>query len=491
MLKQLSAGFISRRAGTQSRETYSPHSPLLFPSAPPLINLFAAFSCQEWRLGGRMSLETRSYQVNDSTLLKEYAESGSQKAFEELVRRHTSLVYSSALRRAGDQHADEITQAVFLILARKAPSLCRKGNPSLAGWLFRTTRYAASEVRRREKRRLEREQIAAERQQMMMEAQRESDAWKQVRPLIDSGLDALPGADREAVLLHYFQGASHAQVGSILGVSENAAAKRVSRAMTKLRRFFARKNIVLSVPFLTGLLSARSIEAASQNLSSSCVSLAVAGADTAVAGAPASLIAQGAMKLMFTHQLRVAALTALMMLSATVGTAAAIRMIATSRAAAVPFRLERLEPFPFTYKARILLPDSNMEFQVNSNTDGRTHFLKLGDEMDSFKVLRHELKGGQRLNPTLGRLEETDLSELTLQRDGREIVLTIDKDMPADKYTIDLVSTADGSRHRVDIYGVFEAGGCTYSVVSVSTAEHQVIIQRLDDETEMVLREER
>src|SRR5215831_17969790 len=98
--------------------------------------------------------------MTDWELLQEYATTRSEEAFAELVRRHLAWVYSVALRKVGQsQLAEEVSQSVFVLLARKAGSL--RSETILGGWLFRTTCFVASRAVRAEQRQKHREQTAA------------------------------------------------------------------------------------------------------------------------------------------------------------------------------------------------------------------------------------------------------------------------------------------------------------------------------------------
>ena len=97
--------------------------------------------------------------TDDMDLVRQYVASQSESAFAALVARHTNLVYSAALRRVGNpQLAEEVTQAVFIILAKKAASLGHK--TILPGWLYRTAGYVSGSALKRERRRQHREQEA-------------------------------------------------------------------------------------------------------------------------------------------------------------------------------------------------------------------------------------------------------------------------------------------------------------------------------------------
>ena len=190
--------------------------------------------------------------MNDSELLQAWSSRRDEAAFAELVRRHLDLVHASARRQVGASPlADDVTQAVFLVLARKAGSLGAK--VVLSGWLFRTTRFVAARALRAEHRRTHHESLAAM-QPAVTAAPAVPEHWKEVEPHLDAALAALPAADRDAVLLRYFEGKPLRAVGEQLGVNEEAAKKRVSRAVEKLRTWLAGRGVVLTAAALVTLL---------------------------------------------------------------------------------------------------------------------------------------------------------------------------------------------------------------------------------------------
>lgn len=196
--------------------------------------------------------------MQDWELLRAYANTGSEESFTELVNRHVGLVYSAALRQVNDPHlAQEVTQRTFCLLAEKASSLSR--HTALIGWLFRTAWLVASETRRAERRRRAREEKAAQ----MNYPETEADgAWEQLSPMLDEALNHLGDKDRFAVLQRFFQQKTLCEVGETLGVSEEAAKMRVTRAIEKLRRFFATKGAVCPTATLLTLLTERTVHAA-------------------------------------------------------------------------------------------------------------------------------------------------------------------------------------------------------------------------------------
>lgn len=210
---------------------------------------------------------------DDMTLVQEYAQNNSEQAFTTLVSRHVNLVYSVALRQAHDPHlAEEITQGVFILLARKAKSL--SSQTILSGWLCRTARYIAADALKIQRRRQFREQ-EAHMQSVLNE--NEPQAWTHIAPILDDALGSLSQKEHDAVVLRYFEGKDLQEVGAALGMKEDAARMRVNRGVEKLRKFFSRKGITLSVGAIAASVAAHSVQAAPTGLAASAVGAALSG----------------------------------------------------------------------------------------------------------------------------------------------------------------------------------------------------------------------
>jgi len=202
------------------------------------------------------------HELSDAQLLREYAKRGNGAAFREIVMRYTDLLYSAALRqvKSGDVAAD-ITQSVFVDLARKAQPVSDRLSvqSSLAGWLHRSTRYAALNHLRDTRRRNTNERQAME--QLLSNSESALD-WERIRPALDEALDSLGDEEREALLLRYFKDQDFRAVGLALGVSDDAAQKRVSRAVERLREFFAQRGVTIGAGGLVVVISANAVQAA-------------------------------------------------------------------------------------------------------------------------------------------------------------------------------------------------------------------------------------
>lgn len=211
--------------------------------------------------------------TDDLALVREYDRSNSEQAFATLVSRHVNLVYSVALRQVGDPHlAEEITQGVFIILAKKADSLSPK--TILSGWLCRTARFISAHALRERRRRQLREREA-----LMPSAVNdpEPDAWHQIAPLLEEALNTLGEKEHDAVVLRFFDGKELKQVGAAMGTTEDAARMRVNRGLDRLRKFFTRKGVAVSSGTLAGAIAANSVQAAPGGLAPAVVAAACSG----------------------------------------------------------------------------------------------------------------------------------------------------------------------------------------------------------------------
>jgi RNA polymerase sigma factor (sigma-70 family) len=214
----------------------------------------------------------------DSELLRRFAKTNSEDAFAELVKRHVNLVYSAALRQVGgDAHlAQDVAQTVFADLARKATALSRR--ESLTGWLYTSAHFAAAKIARTENRRRDREEKFM--REPIHETAPEAD-WGKIRPALDEVMHELKEADREAILLRYFENQPFLQVGAKLGLNENAARMRVERALEKLRDTLTKRGITTATA-LASVISANAIQIAPTNLAATLTtaSIAIAGTGT-------------------------------------------------------------------------------------------------------------------------------------------------------------------------------------------------------------------
>jgi RNA polymerase sigma factor (sigma-70 family) len=199
---------------------------------------------------------------SDAQLLRDYAERGTEAAFREIVMRHTDFVYSAAVRQVDSSDlARDIAQSVFTDLARKAQPLAGKlaVEASLAGWLYRSTRFAVLNHLRNDRRRAAHERQAME--QLLANSGSAPD-WERIRPILDEAMAELNGDDRDALLLRYFKNQAFRTVGFALGVSDDTAQKRVSRGVERLREFLIKRNVTVGAGGLTVLISANAVQAA-------------------------------------------------------------------------------------------------------------------------------------------------------------------------------------------------------------------------------------
>ena len=217
----------------------------------------------------------------DAELLRQYAQSGSETAFAELVGRYLPLVYATALRQGrGDEAlAKDVAQTVFIDLARKANSLL--GRELLAGWLYTGTRLAASKAVRGEQRRHLRERVAASMQEHTTPPDSHPDQ-DELRLVLDEAMSELGSDERNAVLIRFFQGKELKEVGSTLGISEDAARMRITRALANLQTLLKQRGVTITTVALGTALATEAVASVPAGLAANVAATALAS--TAAAG---------------------------------------------------------------------------------------------------------------------------------------------------------------------------------------------------------------
>ena len=303
--------------------------------------------------------------TDDMRLVREFAAHLSESAFATLVSRHTNLVYSAALRQTRDpQLAEEVTQVVFIILARKAASLGAK--TILTGWLYRTAGYVSGSALKRELRRQHREQEAY--MQSELDAQAGS-TWKQLSPLLDEAMLRLGQTDRDALVLRFFEGRSLNEVGHALGASEEAAKKRVNRALDKLRNFFAKRGVSSTTAIIAETISAHSVQAAPVALAKAATAAAITKG-AAASGSTLTLI-KGALKIMAWTKAKTAIIVGASVLLAAGTATVTVKEIVAHKAEAI-WRVSDPNPDHAPFLVKILptkFPDSYDCMNVGSRED--------------------------------------------------------------------------------------------------------------------------
>jgi len=246
-------------------------------------------------------------ELTDSELLRAYLDERSETAFAELVRRHVDLVYSTAKRLVRDGHlAQDVAQGVFVALARNAAQL--RDRAALTGWLHRTARHGAAQTVRTDVRRRRRETEVVAMNELL--GQDADPAWEAVAPLIDDALDELGEADREVLLLRYFERKTAREIAALVGGSEESVHKRAQRALERLREVFARRDLATGAGGLATLISTHAVQAAPAGLSALFTAAAlseIAAPTTAVFAATKTIAMTTAQKLAFTAALSVLA----------------------------------------------------------------------------------------------------------------------------------------------------------------------------------------
>jgi RNA polymerase sigma factor (sigma-70 family) len=341
----------------------------------------------------------------DQELLRDYSASRSEPAFAELVRRHVDLVYSAALRMLRDTHqAEDVTQGVFVALAQAAAQLIE--HPVLSGWLHRTARNLAVKTIRTDARRRARENEAAVMNELLSG---ESDAsWDQIAPHLDDALSELDDPDRDALLLRFFERKTAREMAATLGISDEAAQKRVSRATDRLREVFSKRGIAVGGGGLAVVLAAETVHSAPVGLAATISSAVLAGTTIATA-----TITTTATTIVMTTLQKV-------IVGATIALVAGAGIYEAHQASQLRDKVQELQQQQGPLDAQIR--------QLQQERDDATNRLAgLRDELASAKKNPNEVV---KLRGEVGRLrqENTDmgstsaLSKLTASPEARKLV---------------------------------------------------------------------
>ena len=325
--------------------------------------------------------------LTDIQLLSRYAKDSSEQAFGELVARHVNLVYSTALRIVGgDQHAAcDVAQSVFTDLARKAVPLCNRvkdeaiaqqsNGQSLTGWLYTSTRFAAAKSVRADQIRRKHEQKACV-MNTLGANEPDSPDWTELRPVIDEALGTLDGRDRDALLFRFFEGEDLRAVGIALGLSEDAARMRISRALDKLREVLVKRGVTTTAGALSVTLATHTVQAAPVGLTAAITAASI--------GAVALTSSTPTIVLQFMASLK-SKIAFAALLAASVATPLFIQQTAMSKLRVENEALHAQLAVPQTIppSSQTSAPDPNETSRVNSQ---ETELLRLRGEVTRLRA---------------------------------------------------------------------------------------------------------
>ena len=277
---------------------------------------------------------------SDVELLDRWRCDSDRGAMDELVRRHIHFVYGAARRQLPGGHrayAEDVTQAVFMLLIHKSPRV--RSDAALAVWLHRAARYAAANARRMLVRQANRDRRAARPEaQVNPSNEADSEEYRELLPVLDEAIDRLPERDRSGVVMCFFQRRTYGQIGAVMGVTEEAARKRVSRAVDRLREQFAARGLVASSAALCAVLAHESAVAAPASLAATTANFSTLSQLASGASGPTSSTASimnGVIHTMTMAKLKLAAAACAAIVFGGAVTGAAIHQIGAAGTPAV------------------------------------------------------------------------------------------------------------------------------------------------------------
>ncbi len=337
----------------------------------------------------------------DIELLQQYVRDGSEEAFAALVERHVNLVYSAALRKTSNpEAAEEIAQAVFTLLARKAVGLSQR--TILSGWLYQTARLTAAHFLRTEMRRMRREQEAF---MQSLSNEPESEDWKQIAPVLEDAMGSLGTRDRDVLVLRFFERKSFQEVGAAVGASENAAKKQVAYALEKLRKDFSRRGISWTTAGIAAGISAYSVQAAPANLVLATV--AVALAEGGATSTSTTALLKGALNIMAWTKAQTGIVGAIIVASV-------------------------VAPFIFQHQAQAKLRENDDALQKQSEqlSASRAEHDRLSVTAANSALSQQQLSDLQKLRAAVGPLQQQAKEIAQLRSENQQLRARTGQDKP-------------------------------------------------------------
>ena len=325
---------------------------------------------------------------SDIQLLREYGESQNEAAFTEIVARHTDLVYSAALRQVNcPEVARDVVQGVFAALAQASQALCRgrDNHASLAGWLYRSTRNISLKLRRDEFRRHSRESQAMQDFDPVAEIVPD---WDRLRPVLDEAMSGLSDADHDALVLRYFRNQDLRAVGTALGVSEDAAQKRVGRALERLRSELKRRGLPTTAVVLSTAVSANAVTAAPAGLAANAATAALASSTLG----PGTALGRSKLMSMTTPRIRVSVACAVVTVALVIPILLQRHAISSLQRANARLRNQGQQTFGVSNKSS---GPSQFAAGANSFSEPKRELLRLRGQVGLLRQELAALKGNE------------------------------------------------------------------------------------------------